>query len=330
MLLPAGALEGPITQPPLSTPPSAGRRVLSLLAPEPGRRLSLPAVYGLLAFAILAMGVNWPVMATALKAVSPWWMASIRLVAASITMFAIVAATGRLERPPRQDLPIVASVATFRLALVFLLVFSGLEIVPPGRSSILVWTASLWTIPFAVVVLGERMNRLRWIGLASGMAGILLVFDPTRLDWTEGRVILGHLLLLGAAISQAGVSVHVRRHRWASSPFRLMPWQLLVACVPVTAVALAVDGLPSIDWSAGLIANLAFQGIVVSGFAILAQMTVLLSHPAISTNLILMAVPVVGLLSSVVFVGETLTAALVAGMLLVLGGVAAARLADSR
>jgi drug/metabolite transporter (DMT)-like permease len=109
-----------------------------------------------------------------------------------------------------------------------------------------------------------------------------------------------------------------------------MPWQLLVACVPVTAVALAVDGLPAIDWSAGLIANLAFQGIVVSGFAILAQMTVLLSHPAISTNLILMAVPVVGLLSSVVFVGETLTAALVAGMLLVLGGVAAARLADSR
>jgi drug/metabolite transporter (DMT)-like permease len=109
-----------------------------------------------------------------------------------------------------------------------------------------------------------------------------------------------------------------------------MPWQLLVALVPVTAAALVVDGVPSIDWSAGLVANLAFQGVVVSGFAILAQMTVLLSHPAISTNLILMAVPVVGLLSSVLFVGEHLTLALVGGMILVLVGVSAARLADSR
>lgn len=303
--------------------------MLGFLAPEPGLRLPLPAVYGLLAFAILSMGVNWPVMSTALETLSPWWMASIRLMIASVTMLAVVAMTGRLEPPPRRDLPIVVSVATFRMAAVFLLVFSGLEIVPPGRSSILVWTASLWTIPFAVVLLGERMNRLRWVGLAAGMAGILLVFDPTRLDWTEGRVILGHLLLIGAAISQAGVSVHVRRHRWVSSPFRLMPWQLLVAVVPVTAAALAVEGVPSIDWSVGLVANLGFQGIVVSGFAILAQMTVLLSHPAISTNLILMAVPVVGLLSSVAFVGEDLTVALVAGMLLVLGGVAAARRADS-
>jgi drug/metabolite transporter (DMT)-like permease len=254
----------------------------------------------------------------------------LRLTIAAVTLLAVAAATGRLDRPHPRDYTIVLSVAVFRLAAVFLLVFLALEIVPPGRSSILVWTASLWTIPIAVAFLGERMSPLRWLGLAAGMAGILLVFEPTRLDWTDGRVILGHLMLLAAAVAQAGVSVHVRRHTWRSTPFRLMPWQLLVAAVPMVVIALIVEGVPDIDWSFGLAANLAFQGIVVSGFAIWAQLTVLRKHPAISTNLLLMAVPVVGLAASMITVDERLTVGLAGGMVLILLGVAAARVADAR
>ncbi|NIR38934.1 MAG: EamA family transporter, partial [Actinobacteria bacterium] len=77
----------------------------------------------------------------------------------------------------------------------FMLVFLALEIVPPGRSSILIWTSSLWTVPIAAAFLGERMSRLRWAGLLAGVAGILFVFEPTRLDWGDSRVLLGHGML---------------------------------------------------------------------------------------------------------------------------------------
>jgi len=294
------------------------------------RRLRPQAVYPLLAFVILALGVNWPVMSIALRSISPIWLAASRLIAATATLFLVTSLTVRLSRPQRQDYPIVLSVAAIRLALVFVLVFFALEIVPPGRSSILVWTASLWTIPIAVIFVGERMNRPRWIGLTIGIAGILLVFEPTRLDWTDGRIILGHAMLLGAAISQATVSVHVRRHTWASTPLGLLPWQLLVATIPILLIALVTEGAPSVDWSPGLLANVAFQGMVVSGFAVWGQFTVLRSHPAISTNLALMAVPVVGLLSSVIVLGESLSAGVVAGLALVLIGVVFSRAGDSR
>jgi drug/metabolite transporter (DMT)-like permease len=303
---------------PGAAPAAAGRRTL-----DPG------AVYVVLFLVVLALGVNWPVMSIALRSVSPLWMAVFRLVAATATVLVLTAATGRLEMPHRRDYPVVASVAVFGLVLVFVLVFFALEIVPPGRSSILVWTAGLWTVPLAVAFVGESMGRRRWLGLITGIAGMLLVFEPTRLAWTDGRVVLGHGMLLGAAFTHAGVAVHIRRHRWVSTPLRLLPWQLAAATLPMAALALAVEGLPSVAWTPGLAANLAFQGVVVSGFATWGQMTVLRSHTAIGTNLVLMLVPVVGLLSSVLVVGETLTVAVVAGLVLVVAGVATARVADS-
>lgn len=296
---------------------------------SPGR-LRPQAVYPLLVFVIFSLGINWPVMSIGLRSLSPIWMAASRLIAATVTLFALTALTGRLSRPGRDDLPIVFSVALVRLALVFVLVFFALEIVPPGRSSILVWTASLWTVPIAVVFIGERMSRARWFGIAAGIAGILLVFEPTRLDWTDGRVILGHAMLLGAAMAQASVSVHVKHHAWVSTPLGLLPWQLLVGTLPILVIALTIEGIPAVDWSLGLLANVGFQGVVVSGFAVWGQMTVLRSHPAISTNLALMTVPVVGLLSSVALVGESLSGSVVAGLMLVLLGVAVSRSADSR
>jgi drug/metabolite transporter (DMT)-like permease len=222
----------------------------------------------------------------------------------------------------------VLSVAAFRLAAVFILVLSALEIVPPGRSSILVWTASLWTVPIAAIFIGERMSPLRWVGLIVGIAGILMVFEPTRFDWTDGRTLAGHAMLLGAALSQASVSVHVRRHRWTSTPLNLLPWQLLTATIPMLIVTLIVEGRPTVDWSLGLTANLLFQGAVVSGFAIWGQLTVLRSHPAISTNIVLMAVPVIGLISSALFVDETLTVGVLTGLVLVLLGVILSRLTE--
>jgi drug/metabolite transporter (DMT)-like permease len=307
------------------------RHALWLTAEEEDAVPSLrpQAVLPLLLLVVLALGVNWPVMAVALRSLSSLWTATLRLVAATGTLFLLTGVSRRLTLPRRRDYSIVLSVAAFRLAAVFILVLSALEIVPPGRSSILVWTASLWTVPIAAVFIGERMTPLRWAGLLVGVAGILLVFEPTRFDWTDGRTLAGHAMLLGAALSQASVSVHVRRHRWASTPLNLLPWQLLTATLPMLAVALAIEGVPDVAWSFGLVANLLFQGSVVSGFAIWGQLTVLRSHPAVSTNIVLMAVPVIGLLSSALLLDEALSAWVLVGLGLVLAGVILSRLADA-
>jgi drug/metabolite transporter (DMT)-like permease len=127
------------------------------------------------------------------------------------------------------------------------------------------------------------------------------VFDPTA------STLIGYGLLLIAAIAQAGTAVHVRGHRWTSTPIELLPWQLVLAAIPLTMVTVALEGLPSIEWTVLLVLVVVYQGALATGFATWAQLTVLRRLPAVTTNLTLMMVPVIGLLSSAAVIGEQLT-----------------------
>lgn len=295
---------------------------------EPGRNLTRPAIYALLATVILLLGLNWPFMSIALESITPIWMAVFRLAGAAVVVIAIGAVTGNRSRPPRSDLPIIASMAIFRLGAVFLLVFTALQIIPPGRSSVIVWTNSLWTVPIAAVFLGEMMTVRRWLGLTLGIAGIVVLFDPWGLTWSEPGVALGHALLILAAIVNAATSVHIRGHRWRMTPLQAMPWQLGGALIILVVIALAQEGLPMIEWTIALGLVVAYQGILATGVAFWAQIVILQNLAAVTTNLTLMAVPVVGVISSAIFVGEDITFTLLAGLVFIVVGVTLNLLSD--
>jgi drug/metabolite transporter (DMT)-like permease len=269
---------------------------------------------------VCTLGFNWPLLAIGLEAISPLWLSTMRLGGATVVIFAVASSTGRLRRPPREDRSVLVSVAFGRLIMVMVLVFIALRFVPPGRSSVLVWTSSLWTVPMAVAVLGEHMNRRRWLGLALGIAGIVVMVEPWEAGIDAG-IVLGYGLLIVAALFQAGTAVHVRHHRWVSRPIELLPWQLLLAVVPLFAVTFALEGVPSVAWRPGLVAIVIYEGAMATGFAMWAQLTVLQLLPAITTNLSLMMVPVLGFVSSVLVVDERVTTPAVAATVLIGAGV---------
>jgi drug/metabolite transporter (DMT)-like permease len=293
-----------------------------------GRRLGKPAVYSLLVLVTLILGLNWPVMATGVAAIDPVWMGVFRVAGAFLVIVPLAVATGNFRIPPRSDLPIIGSLAVIRLATVFLLVFTALTLVPPGRSSVIVWTASLWTVPIAAVFLGERMVGMRWVGLVLGISGVVVLFEPWGLSWGEEGVVLGHVLLVMAAILNAATSVHIRGHRWTISPMQAVPWQLGGALVILLALAMATEGWPEIEWTVQLGWVVAYQGVLASGIAFWAQIVVLRHLAAVSANLTLMAVPVVGVVSSAILLGEPVTATLLTGLVLIIAGVTLNLLSD--
>jgi drug/metabolite transporter (DMT)-like permease len=239
-------------------------------------------------------------------------------------------ATRGVPRPRGADRPILWSVGLARLALVTALVFSALEFVPPGRSSILVYTASLWTVPLAVAFLHERLTPLRVAGLTLGTAGVVLLIEPWAMDWSDDRLLLGLGMLLVAAIANASTTVHIRAHRWAGTPFELMPWQFAVAAVPILLLAVVLEGVPDIRWTAATVGVVAYQIFLGSAFGFWGLLTISRSLPAITTNLTLMAVPVVGLLSSIPIANERLTPGAALSLLLVLAGVGLGLSSDRR
>jgi drug/metabolite transporter (DMT)-like permease len=291
--------------------------------------LRRPAVYFLAAATVAVLGLNWPIMSVGVDLVPPLWLAAFRMGGAALVVAAAMAPRG-VPRPRAADRPILWSVGLARLALVTALVFSALQFVPPGRSSILVYTASLWTVPLAVGFLHERLTALRVAGLALGAAGVVLLIEPWALDWSDDQLLIGLGMLLLAAMANAATTVHIRAHRWAGTPFELMPWQFAVAAVPIVLLAAALEGMPEIRWTAATVGVIAYQVFLGSAFGFWGLLTISRSLPAITTNLTLMAVPVVGLISSIPIANEQLTPAVAISLLLVLGGVGLGLMSDRR
>lgn len=286
------------------------------------RAQSLPA-YALLASVVIILGFNWPLLSIGVEALGPLWLTAFRLVGAALIVGSVAGVKGRLGRFPRSDLPVVLSIAAFRLLLVIGLVLTALVVVPPGRSAVLVWTASLWTVPMAALVLGESMNVKRWIGLAAGLVGIVVLVEPWNTDLSS-TVLGGYGLLMLAAVANAGTAVHVRYHTWSATPLDLLPWQLLMAAGPAVLAAFVIEGPPAFEWTPVVAGIVVYQGALATGLALWAQITVLQHLPSITTNLTLMLVPVLGVLSSSLVLGEALTPTVIAGGALIAIGVSTA------
>ena len=271
---------------------------------------------------VIAWGLTWPVNKMLLESLSPLWMMALRSAIATLTLFAIALALGRLALPPRGDLPVVVSIALLHMVGFAVLAAWGLRLVPTGRSVVLAYTTPLWVIPGAVLFLQERLTPRRLTGVAVGLLGLMVLFNPLAFDWGSRSAILGNGAILGAAMLWAASILHIRGHRWQTTPFDLVPWEMLLATAILTPLALATSGVPSPAWSARLVALLLYAGIPGTAVAYWATAVASRNLPAVTTALGLLTTPVVSVVVATLWLREPLTLTLVAAIALILGGIA--------
>ncbi|MCK6454141.1 MAG: DMT family transporter, partial [Alphaproteobacteria bacterium] len=134
--------------------------------------------------------------------------------------------------------------------------------------------------------------------------------------------LVGNGLILLAALCWAVSIVYVRAHRWISAPFQLVFWQSLLASAILTAMALVVEGPPKIEWTPTITAGFLYGGFVGNALAYWAMTMVNRSLPAVTTSLGILGTPVVGVIVSMMALGEPLSVYVVVAMLLIIGGIA--------
>jgi drug/metabolite transporter (DMT)-like permease len=271
---------------------------------------------------ILAWGLTWPVNKVVLATLSPLWAVTLRSLIATVALFALTAWRGRIAWPPREDWPVLLSITLLHMVGFNLLASWGLGLVPTGRTVVLAYTTPLWVTPGAALLLGEPLTRRGIVGVLVGLAGLVTLFNPLALDWSNRAVVLGHLAVLLAALLWALSILHIRAHRWRSTPFALIPWETLLATVLLAPVALATSPVPDVDWRPSFVALLLYLGIVGTAVAYWAVATASRLLPAVTTSLGLLATPVVSVITATLWLGEPLSISLVTAIVLVLGGVA--------
>lgn len=285
-------------------------------------KLSRRTAFILLLIVIMAWGMTWVVNKELLKFLPPIWASFLRLPVAFILLTILCVGSGRMVIPVKADLPVIFSVGWLHMVGFSVLVSFGMQYLPAGRSIVLGYTAPLWVVPAAWIFLGEKPGLRRWLGLFVGMSGLALILQPASMDWSSPDILLGHgLILLGAFLWAISI-VYGRAHRFVTSTFELLPWQLLLACLTQLLLALIFEGVPEIDWTPELILLLAYGNLISSALAYWAMNSVNRGLPASTTALALLGVPVVGLLSSKLFLSEPVDATLMIATALIIFGIA--------
>lgn len=161
-------------------------------------------------------------------------------------------------------------------------------------------------MPLGLWLVGDRINKRQLLGGAVGVAGLALFFNPTLVDWTDGRALLGNGLLILGAMSWALGACLYRRRAWGSGLWTQTSWQLIVSTLPLGLFACLSLSRP-IEWNTELLLIFSFNWVIATALAYWCWAKVLRRMTVAAAGQTLMLTPIFGYLLSCVSFGDQLT-----------------------
>jgi drug/metabolite transporter (DMT)-like permease len=257
--------------------------------------------------AILALvwGVNWPILKMGVTAMPPLTFRALTLPLAALGMLLVAKLSGDSLVIPRAWWGRLVVLAAFNISGWNAFVLFGVQQLASGRSAILAYTMPIWATLIAFFVLDERISGRKLAGFALGFTGMaVLLGDDLR---QVQRSPFGTAMILIAALLWAMGTVLLRRWRPTIAQTTLSGWMMLVGWIPIALVApffdpKALTRLPDLapsGWFA-LLYNVLFAGTVANWiWFMLAR-----SLPVAISSLSSLPIPIVGVFSGMLLLGE--------------------------
>lgn len=277
----------------------------------------------ILAATSLFWGLNWPVMKVALSGIPVLPFRAICLAIAGPAMLAFAALRGDRLIPPPREFAWLLLAAFFNVTLWHLFTGYGVSLMAAGRASIIAYTMPAWATLLGAVFLRERLTPARIAALLLGMLGVAALLLPD-LDAIIAAP-LGALSMILAAITWAVGTIVMKRFRWSGSVAALTGWQTCLGGAPIVAAALIIGPFPGLAHADGV--TIAALGYVIFFGMLMGQwgwFAVLARLPVAQASIGTLAIPVIGVLSSTVLLGEHLSPSEIAALALVVAALALA------
>ena len=247
----------------------------------------------------------------------------LRVTMAAGVLALVMAATG-VPFPAARAWPALMVMGALNNALPFTAFVLAQGQITAALASILNATTPLFTLIVAAVLSREeRLTPARLAGLVLGLAGVAVMVGGAA---STGGVAdaLPYLLCLGAALSYAFASVWGRRfHRLGLVPMTTAFGMLAASALmlaPLVAIIDAPWGLPAPPALA--VAAIAGLALVSTALAYLLYFRLLADAGAVNVALVTFLVPASAIALGIVILGETVLPRHLAGLALILAGLA--------
>ncbi len=260
-----------------------------------------------LVLAVVAVwGYTFVPIKVALLEVPPFALAALRFFLAAVPLVFFI---DRPAMPWRYVIGYGFAIGVFQFGLLFL----GMKVgMPAGLSSLVIQVQVFFTIGLAVALEGDRLRWHNTIGAMIAFAGIVLLARH-KLSAGPSGTFAGFVLVIAAAFAWAVGNIIAKRGAGTHAPdmFALVVWSSLVPPLPLAALSFAfeggaavVDAVAAMSATAWACVLIMAYGATLFGFA--SWNALLHRYPTALISPFALLIPVSGLASGALFLGESL------------------------
>jgi drug/metabolite transporter (DMT)-like permease len=257
----------------------------------------------LLVFLTLAWGLNWPVMKFGVQTLPPVLFRTICIGGGLVALWAYARLTGVSLAVVPGRWGTILKLAIPNAIIWHLLVVIALRMLPAGRSAILGYTMPVWVVIAGMLFFHERPSARQSVGVLCAFAGMILLLS------SELREIAGRpqaTLLVLAAAAAWGYGTHLMRRELRDMPTLAVTFWMLTMTLGVMIVYTLLFErsdwrLPQLgEWGA-----IVYNMLLAIAFCHAAWSHLARTLPPVASSLSVMMIPVLGVFSSVWFLGES-------------------------
>ncbi|MGI9301986.1 MAG: DMT family transporter [Gammaproteobacteria bacterium] len=266
-------------------------------------------------------GLNWPSVKFILGEVPPWTLRAIGFTVGAI-LLTLFARLNRQSLWPAPD-------ERWRLTLAGLLTVFGFNMLTAfgqlltetSRAAIIAFTMPMWAAGLSVLFLRESLTAARVASLCVGMLGlVLLMYDGVG---SIRRDPAGPMFMLGSALSWAAGTVILKTRDWSIKPIAQAAWMVSCSAPPAIIAALMLEkplalSMPTLP----VLATLAYHIIFPMAICYVAWVSLVGRLPVSVAAIGTLLIPVVGVISASLLLGDILTWQKLLALALVLSSIA--------
>jgi drug/metabolite transporter (DMT)-like permease len=252
-------------------------------------------------------GATWPIMRIALYEIPPLSMRTMTAALGALTLYLACRIQGRSLRIPDAKAWTHVIIASLLNIVAFTVFGSFAQLTAATtRVTILAYTMPIWAVLLAWLFLGERPNRVQLLALGLCATGLAILIYPLA----ETRIALGIWLALLTGLCWGGGTVYLKWAQIKADPMGVASWQVTVAFVVTAALMLIFEGRLHLA-AATPVALLctASTGFLANGVAYGLWFAIIRRLPAATASLGVLGSPVIGVIASILILGERPTAA---------------------
>ena len=281
--------------------------------------------------ALLVACVLWAVsfVATkvALDAAPPLVVVTLRLLISALCFLPWIVATGGTKGLGGvRSLLRLFVLSLFGTSLHYGLQTVGLQFTTASNASLYTTTGPITILLLSALFLGERITMRKALGVVLAVAGVLVVMGPeTLFAFDLGGHLKGDLLVLASLVMWGLFTVYGKKMIDELGALRVTAWVTVIGAatmIPVGWNEARATGFILADMTVEAWLAIAFLGVACSFLATLLYFVALGLSESQKVGVYLYTIPPMTAVVAALYLGETITANLMIGAVLVIGGVA--------